>query len=55
MPRSFLFLIVFIGALWAVDYCFFDGQLSDLLCNELRYQAKQIDGAARNLADEVSR
>jgi hypothetical protein len=54
MPRSFLFLLAFIGALWAVDFCFLNGQFSDLVSSEMRYQANQINGAARNLADEVS-
>jgi hypothetical protein len=54
MPRSLLFLIAFVGALWAVDLYFLNGQFSDLVSSELRYQAKQINGAARNLADEVS-
>ena len=55
MPRSFLFLIAFIGALWAVDYYFLNGQFSDLVSSELRYQASQINAAARNLADTVRR
>jgi hypothetical protein len=54
MPRSFLFLLAFIGALWAVDFCLLNGQFSDLVSSEMRYQANQINSAARNLADEVS-
>jgi hypothetical protein len=55
MPRSFLFLIALIGALWAADYCFLNGQFSGLVSSELRYQAKQINVAARNLANDISR
>ncbi len=55
MPRNVLFLIAFIGALWAVDFYFLNGQFSDLVSSELQYQASQINGAARNLADKVSR
>jgi hypothetical protein len=55
MPRSFLLLIAFISALWATDYYFLNGQFGDLVSSELRYQAKQINGAARNLVEEIRR